>query len=58
MCACVWARHPQFGDIVVEQCATHAAETANGLRGERERSNAQAQRDADHELDALIRRRR
>jgi hypothetical protein len=58
VCACVWVRDPKFGDRITEQCPTHAAETANGLRAERERSNTQAQRDADHELDALIRRRR
>lgn len=25
-CGCTWERQPGFGDVVVVQCATHAAE--------------------------------
>lgn len=27
-CGCVWGKHPDYGDIVVEQCAEHAAAAA------------------------------
>lgn len=27
-CGCVWGQHPEHGDIVIEQCAEHAAQAA------------------------------
>lgn len=27
-CGCVWGKHPDYGDIVTEQCAEHAAMAA------------------------------
>lgn len=27
-CGCVWGQHPDYGDIVLEQCADHAAQAA------------------------------
>lgn len=27
-CGCVWSKDPAFGDVVIEQCAEHAAQRA------------------------------
>lgn len=28
-CGCVWERKPGFGDVIVQQCAEHAAQSAS-----------------------------